>query len=163
MCSVVFAGDVLTYRHFRDKNVGELGWGRTREMTAKSSTDAVEVANAFYEHQPEPLRTVLANELAPLLDTFAGKRVQEARLEVALTEKEAEVQREVLERTLRWFRIDVDVDTFMRRMEVEQAFSAIRANEAEQPPPAGPARDADHCPKCGEYLHDEAGHVCPPR
>ena len=21
--------------------------------------------------------------------------------------------------------------------------------------------DIDHCPKCGEYLHDEAGHSCP--
>jgi hypothetical protein len=21
--------------------------------------------------------------------------------------------------------------------------------------------DIDHCPKCGEYLHDEMGHMCP--
>jgi hypothetical protein len=21
--------------------------------------------------------------------------------------------------------------------------------------------DIDHCPKCGEYLHDEMGHSCP--
>ena len=21
--------------------------------------------------------------------------------------------------------------------------------------------DTDHCPKCGEYLHDEMGHMCP--
>jgi len=20
----------------------------------------------------------------------------------------------------------------------------------------------DHCPKCGEYIHDEMGHMCPP-
>ena len=25
----------------------------------------------------------------------------------------------------------------------------------------GKGVDIDHCPKCGEYLHDEMGHVCP--
>ena len=24
------------------------------------------------------------------------------------------------------------------------------------------APDTDHCPSCGEYLHDEMGHMCPP-
>lgn len=39
--------------------------------------------------------------------------------------------------------------------DAEQIASAVEANFIRK-------TDIDRCPKCGEYLHDEMGHMCPP-